>query len=187
MDWQIIFSGVNAVFLVILVLITAWYAWSTARILGQVSRQTEATVRQALATEKSLANLQQTIEEQRGIGLTILTSALQSALRGIEHWKNENLVNLAFLNALPERVALVPEIGRRAVGHARLISPPAAVEMASALDELERCEEQFEIARRLHGRPSHEIERQCGRIRSLLESAELALLHAQELLRGTTG
>ncbi len=183
MDLSTIILIVNAVALIVLVIITGWYASSTAKTLQQIRRQTAALEKQTAATQESVALLRQATEEQKGIGRMIVTSTVQSGLRTIDYWKNTNIVNLAFLNALPERIMLVPESGRRAVEHARSISAEATAELASALDEVKRCEEEFEIGRRLYGRPGNEIEKQCGRIRSLLDSAEQALHRSLEQLQ----
>jgi hypothetical protein len=186
--WLAVFAGINALSVVALVIISWWYAASTANILDHVRRQTSAIDRQATATEASVALLRQTVEEQRGLGQLVVDSAFESARSSIESWVKQNIQNLLYLDALPSPVVLVPENGRRAVEHARLASADAALELSRAMDDLRRCEEAFEAARALRGRPPSEKDRAEQRIRSLLLTAEKRLANARRMWqRGVDG
>lgn len=173
----------NLIILFVLAGLTAWYAWATHRILDEIRRQTKALEEQSNATRESVLILRKSTEDQYGVGQMIVASALQSAFRNIERWSDPKIINLAFLGALPDRVFLIPNNGQSAVEHARVISSQAAVELAGAMDDLRRGEEEMEVLRRLHGRPSHEIEKQFAHVRSLLGSARNNLLSSQKLLR----
>lgn len=166
-----------------LVLVTAYYAWQNKRMVEQMQRQSEAIERQANATVQSTTALRATIKEQHEVGHTIVASAIQSGLRTIELWKARKIQNLAYLGALPDGLRLVPETGRRAVEYARVLSPEAAVELASALDSLEAAETGLQIALRLQKRPPQEIDQQCSQVLSFLELANQSLNRALELLR----
>ena len=168
----------NTVVVVVLTIITGWYAWSTAQMLRHLKEQTEATRKQAETAERTLQHLLQAAEEQKGVARTVVQTTIEAALTNVGHWQEQNLVNLATIHAVPE-VVLVPESGMRAVEHARVVAPAAAVPLSRALAILEQCKSEFEILDGLGRRSFGDAEKQARRIQALFSDATEQLLLAQ--------
>mgnify|MGYP000533564251 CR=1 FL=1 len=172
----------NVVVVVVLTVITGWYAWSTAQMLRQLKEQTEASRKQALTAERTLQHLLQVAEEQRGTASTVVRTTIEAAIANMEHWRGQNLVNLANLHAVPQ-VVLVPESGTRAIEHARTVSPNAATPLSQALSILEQCESEFEMLSGLGRRSMVAAERQSKRIYSFFDEARKLLDLAKQLCK----
>jgi hypothetical protein len=143
-DWP---SWINAALVFALVVITAYYARSTANILDESRKAREATERQASAAEESIRALRQRWEEEAGLSRTIVATAIQTATRNIEYWKNRNIQNLAATNGLPATVDLLPTEHHSAIQHARRISVDASVELSGVFDNLRLAKTEIEILR----------------------------------------
>jgi len=113
---------------------------------------------------------------------TVVQTTIETALTNIEHWRAQNLVNLASLHAIPE-VALVPESGVRAIEHARVIAPGAAGPLSRALALLEHCESEFEVLSILGGRSMADARRQTERIQTMFAEADEQLHLAQRAIQ----
>jgi len=169
----------NVFVVVVLTIITGWYAWSTAQMLRQLREQTEATREQAQTAERTLQHLLQMAEEQRGIASAVVQTTIEAAIANIEHWRGQNLVNLANLHSIPQ-VVLVPESGTRAIEHARSVSPKAAGPLSRALSILEQCESEFQILDGLGRRSMGDAEKQTKRILGFFDQAREQLQLAQQ-------
>lgn len=143
-DWP---SWINVALVFALVVITAYYAWSTKRILEESRKMREASERQAVAAEESIRALRQRLEEEAGLSRTIVAAAIQTATRNIEHWKSLNIPNLAVIYGIPKTVDLLPPDYESAVQHARRISVEASVELAGAFDSLRTAKTEIDILR----------------------------------------
>lgn len=172
----------NAILVLALTGITGWYAWSTAQMLRQLKVQSEATQRQAVTAERTLQHLLQVAEEQRGVARTVVQTTIEAALTHVEHWRGQNLVNLANLYAIPE-VVLVPESGVRAIEHARAVAPAAAAPLSRALALLERCESEFEVLGVLGRRSMADARQQTDRIQAIFAEADEQLRLAQQAIQ----
>jgi hypothetical protein len=171
-------SVANATIVFVLTGITAWYAWSTARMLRQLKNQTEATLKQADTAERTLQHLLQVTEEQRGVAQTVVQTTIETALTNIAYWRGQNLVNLAAMHLVPQ-VSLVPESGVRAIEHARVVAPAAAIPLSRALALLDQCNSEFPVLDSLGGRSTGDIEQQNQRIQALFSDTTEQLLLAQ--------
>lgn len=143
-DWP---SWINVALVFALVVITAYYAWSTKRILEESRKAREAAEREAAAAEESVRALRQRLEEEAGLSKTIVAAAIQTATRNIEHWKSLNIPNLAVIYGIPKTVDLLPPGYESAVQHARRISVEASIELAGAFDSLRTAKTEIEILR----------------------------------------
>ena len=145
----------------------------------QLREQTEATRRQAETAERTLQHLLQIAEEQKGVARTVVQTTIEAALTSVGHWREQNLVNLANLHAVPD-VALVPEAAVRAVEHARAVAPAAAVPLSRAVALLQQCESEFEVLAVLGRRSMADARRQNDRIQAIFADATEQLLLAQQ-------
>ena len=81
-----IVEWINAVSVVVLVVVTAYYALVTRRILAESEKMRKAAEKQALSGERqasaafaTLHHLQQQVEELQGLGRSIVIGALYRA------------------------------------------------------------------------------------------------------------
>ena len=153
----------------VLVLITAYYAWQNRRL--------------AVATERANETVRTAAKEQRDVARIVIASTIQSGLRTIEYWRARDVHALAAWGAIPSAARLVPVTGRQAVEYARLFNVEAAAELASAIDSLEAAESALHIAQAGWDRANSQSQRFCGEVLALFESAEQSLKDVQQLLR----
>jgi len=151
MEWAAVVTAcaavVNAVSVVILALITRQYARSTKAILEESKKARSAAESQASAASLSVSLLQRQIEEQFGLGQSIVASAVESLMKQIEYWKSQDIKKLALCNGLPPTTDLVPPIFQAAVEHARRISPVAGEALLKASDEVKLAKNAIESIR----------------------------------------
>jgi hypothetical protein len=174
---------VNAVATFALVMITAWYARLTSKILSQSQEQTVAMREQAVATKEAVSLSRQTAQDQRQIGRSIIASTVQTALRNIEYYRALEIEELSADYSLPERAFLVPEGGSHAVQQAKLWTSDASVELASALDTLRHAEGQYQIIHRRSLRGHRASEDDMRAFLGFLKSADESLRVALSALR----
>jgi uncharacterized protein YjeT (DUF2065 family) len=170
-------SAVNAISVLVLVVVTIFYA-------REASKSRKAAERQAETSEETLRMLRLQIEEQAGLGRTIVKTAMQSALRAIEYWQQENNVyNLATLHQLPSDINLVPEGARSAVEHARRISVEGSEQLSSSFDSLRFAETEITIMRDAKQTDVRFYEARASNANRHLTEAKCALEQAQRLFR----
>jgi hypothetical protein len=89
----------------------------------------------------------QQLEEQAGLGQSVVQSAIESAISQITWWKAKDLEGLARTQGLPLTDNLVPANATAAVDHARRISALAAQELSAAFDALRNAQSEIESMR----------------------------------------
>ena len=167
---------VNAAAVLILVAVTAWYAWSTHRIL-------RATKRQADVAEASLNVAQHQLQEQAQIGKMIIANAIQTATADIEYWKEIGVLNLAATRALPANIDLVPANAGSALEHASRISKEAAAELQAAFNCLRRARGELEMLRDGQQTSGDFYEKHTRSVIKWLEDAKVKIESASGKLR----
>lgn len=179
-DWP---SWINIALVLALVVITAYYAWSTKKILEESRKTREAAERQAVAAEESIRALRQSLEEEAGLSKTIVAAAIQTATRNIEHWKSLNIPNLAVIYGIPKTVDLLPPDYESAIQHARRISVEASIELAGAFDSLRTAKTEIDLLRDSRQTSPAFYQQHCNTAISALDQATLDLAKAQEYLQ----
>jgi hypothetical protein len=149
MTWlcQIDWVAVSAIALVI---VTAYYAWSTHKILKESQETRKAVQRQAFAMEESNKLLRQQIQESFGLGGRIIRSTIEIALQNIDYWKKQNISNLANHRALPIKIELVPTDSQFALHHASRISQEGYSELLLGINSLTFAQNELEILKGDH-------------------------------------
>jgi hypothetical protein len=180
---ELVWAVVNATSSAVLVGVTIWYAYITARMLDESRKATGAAERQATAAEESIRALRLQIEEQSGLAKSIVATAIQSTIRNIEYWRNVNTFNLAAIKALPETIELVPTDASRAVEHARRISADASAQLASCFDNLRHARLDLEIMRSGSRLTPYQLQQLGNRVGQHFEAAGLDVNEAQRLLQ----
>lgn len=145
---------VNAISVVVLVVVTAYYAWTTRKILAEsekmrkaAEKQAESAVAQASAALATLHHLQQQVENLQGLGRSIVRTTIDSVVRSIEDWKGLDIkANFAIAETFPSP-ALIPENAQIVVEHARRISDCCATLLTEMFDDLREAENQINILR----------------------------------------
>jgi len=136
---------VNAVCVGVLVWITKRYAQSTAAILEESRKARAAAESQASAARQSVEFLRQQFEEQLGLGRSVVQNAIDSAMSGVEYWKQRDLKSPPRAPGFPPTDTLIPSNAASAVEHARRISSELARLLSSAFDDLRNA--RYEIER----------------------------------------
>lgn len=152
---NLIVDWVNAVSVVVLVLVTAYYAWTTRQILTESEKMRKAAEKQATSAEQqasaafeTLHHLRQQVEELQGLGRSIVRTTTDSLIRGIEEWRKLDIkAHFATADTLPSP-RLLPENAQTVLDHARRISDDCATLLAQAFDDLRSAEDQIEILRK---------------------------------------
>lgn len=137
-------SAVSAILAAVLVWTTIKYARGTARILEESRMVRLAAEAQAAAAQRSLELLRQQLEEQLGLGRSVIHSTITSATSAIAYWKEQDLKSLAKVHGLPSTDSLVPGNALSAVDYARRISPEAAQELSAAFDDLRHARNEID-------------------------------------------
>jgi len=158
---QALASIANVILASILVWTTIQYARSTAKILEESRKSREAIELQAKAAQsqasaseaqanaafESIHLLRERLEDELGLGRSIIHSAIDSAVSAISYWKQRPLAQTASAPGFPPSDDLIPANALRAVEHARHVSPEAAEELSSAFDDLRKARNEIERAR----------------------------------------
>jgi hypothetical protein len=131
----------------VLVGVTWKYARSTSAILTESGKMRLAAEKQASAAQRSVDLLTSQIQEQLGLGRSVVKSAIESALSAIAYWKQRPLTSVAMAPGLPPSDNLVPANALAAVEQARRISSEAAEQLSSAFDDLRNAVNEIERLR----------------------------------------
>jgi hypothetical protein len=95
-DWIMAIAAiVNTLSVIALVWLTHQYADSTHEILEESRKAREAAQRQATAAQSNIDFLQCQLEEQSGLGLKIVQSAIDSGIGSISYWRSLPLCLIA--------------------------------------------------------------------------------------------
>ncbi len=153
---QALASVASVIFAGILVWTTIRYARSTAEILEESRKSRKAAESQASAGEaqaraafESIALVRQQLEDQLGLGRSVIHSAIDSAVSAISYWKERPVTHVAKASGLPPSDNLIPANAVSAVEHARRVSPQAAQQLSSAFDDLQHAKNEIERIRLL--------------------------------------
>jgi hypothetical protein len=157
-------SSVASVILAgILVWTTIRYARSTAEILEESRKSREAIELQAKAAQsqssasqaqasaafESIALVREQLEDQLGLGRSVIHSAIDRAVSAISYWKERPLADVAKAPGLPPSDNLIPPNASAAVEHARRNAPQVTQELSSAFDDLRNARNEIERIRLL--------------------------------------
>jgi len=164
----------------------------TAAQLAASQKQVEAAIKSAgaatssaNAAHESLRLMRQQLEEQAGLGQSVLQSAIESAISAIQFWRGQDLPRLANMRGLPPTDNLAPQNISVALNHARKIDLPAAQHVSSAFDDLQAARLELEIMREIApGRimgPSF-FDPKCNSVTQYLNNAFEKLQRAQATL-----
>lgn len=172
----------SAVATVALVFVTAYYAWSTRKILTESQRTREATWTLAKSSQESTQIMKQQIEQDRTIGRMIIVSVIKAAQTNIEEWETISIASYAVGGYIPENVNLVPLNAESAIQHARLLSSEGTVDLMSGLENLRRASWELNFVRQFIGTSNQTpVHKHSENIRKYIESAsadlEAALKH----------
>jgi hypothetical protein len=146
---------INAVSVVVLVGVTAYYAWTTRKILREsekmriaAEKQATASAGQANAAFATLDLLRQQFEDLQGLGASIVRTTIDSAVEQIAQWKKLDIKsNFISAEAYPAP-ELVPKNSQGALEHARRVSDECVTLLRSAFDDLSAAQIQIEILRK---------------------------------------
>lgn len=176
---ELIVAFVNAGAVVVLTVITAWYAVSTARMLREMRAQGDASRKQAEVAERTLEHLLREAEERHDTALSVVQAIIDQCRSTISDWQGYNLADLTARGVLPEP-SLVPDGSGIVSAHVQMVAPAAVAPFSRTVSRLRSCESELHALGR--DRPSTEIARQIQRIQSLLrEASEQLDLAANEL------
>ena len=141
---------INALAVVVLVFVTAWYAKSSAKILQETRKTNQAVERQAQAAEKQLKALQEQMTRQAISEKAVIANVMQTALSDIEYWQSANISNLATSRQLPQHIDLVPTDAGIALLYVSHVSCDAWGELQAAFTHLRYTRGELEILRDAH-------------------------------------
>jgi hypothetical protein len=137
-------AAASVILTAVLVGTTIAYVLITNRILVESQKARVAAEGQASSARKTVEVLQQQIEDQSGLGRSIVQSAIDSAVSAIAYWKAQDLPTLARLRGLPPTESLVPANAVSAVGHASRIDSSIGQLVSSAFDDLTNVRNEIE-------------------------------------------
>jgi hypothetical protein len=160
---QALASIVSVILAGILVWTTIRYAHSTAKILEESRKSREAIELQAKAAQsqasasdsqaqaafESIHLLRERLEDELGLGRSIIHSAIDSAVSAISYWKQRPLAHVARAPGFPPSDDLIPPNALRAIEHARHISPKTSELLSAAFDDLRNAKNEIERIRLL--------------------------------------
>ncbi len=174
---------VNAGSVIVLVWITKRYAESTAAILEESRKARTAAESQASAARQSVEVLQQQLEDQLGLGRSVVQNAIDSAISTIGYWKERDLRTGPRALGFPPTDGLVPNNAISAVEHARRISGELAQHLSSAFDDLRNARNEIERMRAIASAKSTTyLETSPSRADEFLSNAFAKLQNARGLL-----
>jgi hypothetical protein len=140
----------------VLALITRHYASITNKILKESEKsrraaelQASSSQAQATAAFESIALVRQQMEDQLGLGRSVIHTVIDSAISAIARWKSLPLTHVAKAPGFPPSDDLIPANATNAVEHARRISHEMASQLSSAFDELKSARSEIERIRLL--------------------------------------
>ena len=172
--YDLLYQHYNLILLFVLVVITAYYAYTNRQIALSAQRQ-------ASAAEESLRQLREQVQAQQEVGRMIVENTVQSALAKIKIWKTFNIGYLANNKRLPQTINLVPDQAGSALENASRISKEAAEELGNAFDDLTFAQTHVEILRSYQS--GGDLDQQCmAEFLQRLESAQTKLESAKAKL-----
>ncbi|MBZ5641150.1 MAG: hypothetical protein LAO19_00155 [Acidobacteriia bacterium] len=144
---------VNAISVVVLVLVTWYYARTTKRILRESEKMRQAAERQATyaasqanSAQESLNILRGQIENLLGLGSSVVCTAIDSTIRNIEDWKKLDIShNLATAKYFPPSSGILPGNAQTVLEHARKISNECVSLLNDAFSDLRTAQNYIEM------------------------------------------
>lgn len=127
---------------------TAQLAVSEAQVKAAI-KSADAATTSAIAAQESLRLMREQLEDQAGLGESVLQGAIESTISAIQFWKGQDLPKLANMRGLPPTENLAPQNTSAALNHARKIDKSAAQQVSSAFDDLESARLELEIMREM--------------------------------------
>jgi hypothetical protein len=140
-------NWVIAVATVANVLVTATYVLITRGLWQQTKKSADAATTSANAAQESVRLMRQQLDEQAGLGRSMVKTAVASAISATTSWRAQNIANLATTRSLPPTDDLVPADGRAVLYHAARIDPEAAELISSAFDDMGQARSKIESIR----------------------------------------
>lgn len=143
---------VNAISVVVLVGVTAYYAFTSNKILKESEKMRKAAEKQALSADfqasiasATLDQLRHQNEELRGFGKSVVRTTIDSAVSSIERWQKLD-IRQNFVNAhtFPSPGDLIPGNAQSAMEHARRVSKLCVVLLTDAFNDLRSARDQIE-------------------------------------------
>ncbi len=158
-------SWISAVTIVVLAIITWWYAKSAKRQANAAESQASAATKQAEAAERTLTFLQSQIEDQAGTAITALQANVVDLKEWANHWyqrmmQGVSLTEESEADRLPNEWAVPLERARRRISPA-LYQELQSLQRSNA--EVSRLINQFCATER-----NHRQDAELKRIRELL-------------------
>ena len=157
-DWSITVTAfatvVNAVAVVVLVVVTIWYARSAKRQANASEQQAKAASEQAKAAQSqagaaqaqastasaTLYELRRQLYDQKDMEVALVEGEIKSALTNTEYLlapgPRSNLESAIRANALPQEVVLAPSNPEAVLECARRVSTALALQLGHVFDEL---------------------------------------------------
>lgn len=108
-----------------------------------------ASEAQARAAFESIHLLRERLEDELGLGRSIIHSSIDSAVSAISYWKQRPLTSIASAPGFPPSDDLIPPNALRAAEHARHVSAQASELLSSAFDDLRDARKEIERTRLL--------------------------------------
>jgi len=158
-----------------LVIVTAYYAWKTAKILEESKKTRDATERLAKASGQSIKLAQDQIFRASLVTKTIVASAINAARTNIEQWKTIDIHTYALHSRIPENVNLLPLNAQSAIENARLISPDGTFDLMGAFEDLRRASWELNILSKLQYPSRDTVEPHSKAVKIYLERASSSL------------
>jgi len=88
--------------------------------------------------------VQQQLDDQLGLGQSVIHTAVDSAVSEIKYWKDLPVANVAAAPGLPAPDNLIPANASSAVEHARRVSESAAALLSSAFEDVRKAISEIE-------------------------------------------
>lgn len=197
-EWMAIASVVNAVTVVVLAIITAWYAFSAKRQANAAENQAKAATVQAEAAKsqslaahsqataalETIAALREETFNQRATARQVVLHSIQTAISNIEYWEGQGtLESRAQQRAFPQTIALLPSNQSYALDSARMLSHDLASQLNTAFNILGRATSHIESMRVTQQDQLNMqlVTRQSGETRELLAEAKALIQKCQTL------
>lgn len=168
----------------VLVWVTRRYTTITGKILEESRKARSANESSASAALASVHLMRQQLEDEAGLGRSIVQTTIDSATNAVAYWKEQKISSLSPYR-LPPTDSLVPSDADAAVNHARRISLSIASKLSSAFDDLRNARNEIEGMRhgvKLTGTVTGMYDSNCSRAEQLFDSAWTKLLEAKAAL-----
>lgn len=149
---------VNAFAVVVLAAITAYYAWTTKKILEESKKMREAAEKQAESARSqasvafgTLRHLRQQMQDVQHLGYSIIGLTIDKLVRSIDDWRRRDIRNkYAIAGAFPLADDLVTRDEQEILGYARRISGGLAELLNGAFSDLRSAQGEINTLIRSH-------------------------------------